>query len=254
MRRNKEQKDDAVSPVVGVMLMLVVTIVIAAVVSAFAGGMGTSQKAAPQASIAVKTGYLSDGNFDISFEHLGGDPILTRDCQFITYLTLQNGTTIKHVQTPSSPLARSESYGQINGNPSYSRGPHLTDPQKYAYPCNPINDVTVMGGWVVPGITNLTAFPEGANYAWFGQAVWLPGDIARTYNNGYTANFLGLIPTTYTGTPPTMENPYPGTNETYQAGIATLKDCVAKNCRLDIKLMHMPSGKYIMDKSIVLQG
>jgi FlaG/FlaF family flagellin (archaellin) len=34
-----EGKEDAVSPVVGVMLMLVVTIIIAAVVSGFAGGL-----------------------------------------------------------------------------------------------------------------------------------------------------------------------------------------------------------------------
>jgi FlaG/FlaF family flagellin (archaellin) len=35
----KSKTEHAVSPVVGVMLMLVVTIIIAAVVSAFAGGM-----------------------------------------------------------------------------------------------------------------------------------------------------------------------------------------------------------------------
>jgi len=38
MTIDRNRKDDAVSPVVGVMLMLVVTIIIAAVVSAFAGG------------------------------------------------------------------------------------------------------------------------------------------------------------------------------------------------------------------------
>ena len=46
-------KEDAVSPVVGVMLMLVVTIIIAAVVSAFAGGMASSQDKVPQASISA---------------------------------------------------------------------------------------------------------------------------------------------------------------------------------------------------------
>ena len=37
MSRSKKNVESAVSPVVGVMLMLVVTIIIAAVVSAFAG-------------------------------------------------------------------------------------------------------------------------------------------------------------------------------------------------------------------------
>lgn len=46
--------EDAVSPVVGVMLMLVVTIIIAAIVSAFAGGMASSQEKVPQASVIAK--------------------------------------------------------------------------------------------------------------------------------------------------------------------------------------------------------
>jgi len=244
MRRNKEHKDDAVSPVVGVMLMLVVTIIIAAVVSGFAGGLASTQEKAPQASIAISTSTLSDGNFDIKFEHQGGDPIRTKECQFITFLTLPNGTVICHVQSATSPLARSEKFAQIGTQPSYSRGPHLTDPQKYAYPCNPIDDVTLGTGWTVQGISSLT---DGENYAWFGKAVWLPGDIARTYNNGFTANFVGLIPTD-------ANNPYPGTDAVYTAGCAQLKDCVAKNCKLEIKLLHVPSGKYIIDKTITLQG
>jgi FlaG/FlaF family flagellin (archaellin) len=237
MRRNKEKKDDAVSPVVGVMLMLVVTIIIAAVVSAFAGGVTSSQAKTPQASIEVSTGYIS-GNFDIKFEHKGGDPILTKECQFITYLTLQNGTVVRHIQTPTSSLARSDT-PTLSDQYTYSRGPHLTDPQKYAYPCNPANDVTLSNGWTVYGYTNTSAFPEGANYAWFGQAVWLPGDIARTYNNGYTANFVGLV-----------SNPMSPTS----AEIALLKECVERNCKLEIKMLHVPSGKYIMDRTIMLQG
>ena len=45
--------DDAVSPVVGVMLMLVVTIIIAALVSSFAGGLGASTEATPTVAFTV---------------------------------------------------------------------------------------------------------------------------------------------------------------------------------------------------------
>ncbi|AGB01959.1 type IV pilin N-terminal domain-containing protein [Methanoregula formicica] len=45
--------NDAVSPVVGVMLMLVVTIIIAAVVSAFAGGFGGAQQITPHATVTA---------------------------------------------------------------------------------------------------------------------------------------------------------------------------------------------------------
>ena len=48
-----KKKEDAVSPVIGVMLMLVVTIVIAAVVAAFAGGLGSDVEMAPTAALDI---------------------------------------------------------------------------------------------------------------------------------------------------------------------------------------------------------
>ena len=51
MRRT--EKEDAVSPVIGVMLMLVVTIIIAAVVAAFAGGLASDTDAADSAIIKL---------------------------------------------------------------------------------------------------------------------------------------------------------------------------------------------------------
>lgn len=62
---------DAVSPVVGVMLMLVVTIIIAAVVSAFAGGLGQSSQKAPQLSIGAE----AHNGQDIIIDFKGGDTI-----------------------------------------------------------------------------------------------------------------------------------------------------------------------------------
>ena len=73
--------ETAVSPVVGVMLMLVVTIIIAAVVSAYAGGMAGGQKNIPQATI--------QGDFSIrdglTILHAGGDPLPTADIQFVIW-------------------------------------------------------------------------------------------------------------------------------------------------------------------------
>ena len=62
---------DAVSPVVGVMLMLVVTIIIAAVVSAFSGGLSSSQAKVPQATIQAS--YSQSGGMTIY--HNGGDAL-----------------------------------------------------------------------------------------------------------------------------------------------------------------------------------
>jgi hypothetical protein len=88
------KRNDAVSPVVGVMLMLVVTIIIAAVVSGFAGGLAGGAQSTPQASI-VATEIVVNEAYDTStvdnmaphpvadkaadiyvvFEHKGGDGI-----------------------------------------------------------------------------------------------------------------------------------------------------------------------------------
>lgn len=76
----KPGSEQAVSPVVGVMLMLVVTIIIAALVSAFAGGMANSQKAAP--SMVLEGTYSQSTGMTIS--HAGGDPIALSKVQFRT--------------------------------------------------------------------------------------------------------------------------------------------------------------------------
>ncbi|WP_083475329.1 type IV pilin N-terminal domain-containing protein [Methanogenium cariaci] len=61
-------REEAVSPVVGVMLMLVVTIIIAAVVSSFSGSLANSNDAALKVSISVNLNEQY-----MSFEHLGGE-------------------------------------------------------------------------------------------------------------------------------------------------------------------------------------
>ena len=90
-----KERESAVSPVVGVMLMLVVTIIIAATVSAFAGGLvGTADKT-PQATLDVKATIYHDAMGDyvaMSFTHLGGDPIDTSKTKIVT---LWNNRTTK---------------------------------------------------------------------------------------------------------------------------------------------------------------
>jgi len=65
----------AVSPVIGVMLMLVVAIILAAVVSSYAGSLAEGEKKAPQASFDVKFSQ-SDG---LRVIHAGGDVLQGKD-------------------------------------------------------------------------------------------------------------------------------------------------------------------------------
>ncbi|MFA5221365.1 MAG: type IV pilin [Methanoregula sp.] len=73
---NVPRNDHAVSPVVGVMLMLVVVIIIAAIVSGFAGSLVNSNNKVPQATI---TGTYSQSANILMMYHAGGDELATQN-------------------------------------------------------------------------------------------------------------------------------------------------------------------------------
>ncbi len=68
-----EKNEEAVSPVIGVILMVAITVILAAVIAAFVFGMGTPTKA-PQASLKFSIDSATD---TMSMTHGGGDPIVT---------------------------------------------------------------------------------------------------------------------------------------------------------------------------------
>ena len=72
--------NEAVSPVVGVMLMLVVTLIIAAIVSGFAGSLTHSVSSTPQAVITAEYSQ-ADG---MIITHSGGDSIPLGQVKFAT--------------------------------------------------------------------------------------------------------------------------------------------------------------------------
>jgi flagellin-like protein len=81
-------KDSAVSPVVGVMLMLAVTVMIAAIASAFAGGFSDTTEKSPQSSLRVTTNFdkIHIGSTDyyrVYFDHTGGDPFSLGSVQVV---------------------------------------------------------------------------------------------------------------------------------------------------------------------------
>lgn len=126
-QKRRQRKDDAVSPVIGVMLMLVVTIVIAGLVAAFAGGLFTTVDTPPQVTFKVdsilngfpdtdKTNAQPDGdskiNNGIQFRHAGGDTLYLNDITIqlktdselmsFNFATEQNASTRASYQTLKS--------------------------------------------------------------------------------------------------------------------------------------------------------
>ncbi|WP_135612807.1 type IV pilin [Methanococcoides sp. AM1] len=69
MNRN----EDAVSPVIGVILMVAITVILAAVIAAFVFGMGPSEMA-PQSSVRASA-EVDNSTSVVLIEHQGGDEI-----------------------------------------------------------------------------------------------------------------------------------------------------------------------------------
>ncbi|MBP2134026.1 FlaG/FlaF family flagellin (archaellin) [Methanomicrobium sp. W14] len=96
---SKINEDSAVSPVVGVMLMLVVTIIVAAVVSGFTGNMVSGTSKAPQLSMdaeVINSGYWQSSYFKA--EVTGVDEAIdTADLKLVTSWSkkLLNGSALE---------------------------------------------------------------------------------------------------------------------------------------------------------------
>lgn len=210
MFRKKIENLEAVSPVVGVMLMLVVTIIIAAVVSGFAGGLVGNTQTAPQAAIDVRIGYgdvgMGSNGYNMEFELLSGDSMPTKDLAIITYYTNNSGKTFHHEQTATSEATH---FVTKYGSEYYIPTPFLNDMRDgYAY-----------------------ATPS----KWFGNFTWKTGDIMDTggsYSEAGLAQMLGISE---------PDSPYEIGDPDFGTGSV-----------VDVKIMHIPSGKYIYDKEVVV--
>jgi flagellin-like protein len=64
--------EEAVSPVIGVILMVAITVILAAVIAAFVFGLGGQQAQAPTASI-VAANNPDTPTVDLKIQHKGGD-------------------------------------------------------------------------------------------------------------------------------------------------------------------------------------
>jgi archaeal type IV pilus assembly protein PilA len=95
------QKNTAVSPVIGVLLMLTLTLIIAAIVNSYAGGLINTEPKAPSATIQVT--YSQTNGMEI--RHVSGDPIPT--------------SIIKLMVVPSETFGRNASRYSSEINKSY---------------------------------------------------------------------------------------------------------------------------------------
>lgn len=75
------KSEDAVSPVIGTILMVAVTVLIAAAVASFVYGFGSTESKGPTASIRVEPVLETLGVMDMKIKHGGGDRLVSGDWQ-----------------------------------------------------------------------------------------------------------------------------------------------------------------------------
>lgn len=235
MKKRTKQNESAVSPVIGVMLMLVVTIIIAAVVSAFAGGLVATKEKAPQVSLETHitlTGGMV-GNPTMTIKDLGGDPINTKYVKIVT--SWANSTGIYHIQSTLAPTysATPEQYIEYPTSPytgyaNYSLSSLNVYQQAYG---EYYNEPYLVTPGILPAYTG-DATNETA--LWFGNYVMQPGDVIKADGN---LNYGG-----------SGANVWTNKEIIKDINLLTVNDVV------NVKLIDLKSGMTFYDKDINVEA
>jgi len=99
-------EDDAVSPVIGVILMVAITVILAAVIASFVLGLGDqAQQATPQASFSFD---YSESDSNLKITHDGGDSILSDELYVRGTAGGNSNTGVWHNLPSSSPGSGSD--------------------------------------------------------------------------------------------------------------------------------------------------
>lgn len=239
MFRKKIENSDAVSPVVGVMLMLVVTIIIAAVVSGFAGGLAGNTQTAPNAVFDVEIKSLANAGAmapwgsgyytpTMTIEEISGESIPTKDLSITLMYTNNSGSIF-------SGSLNSEAY--VTGESGFASF-GLNQACGVLY----INDQT--------RFTDSTIVDKGgASSAWFGNtsAILMPGDILTT-----AAGFCGNCKDNAG-----PNDPHNNPSMNYLLGCDVLKQRevggFGTGSVVNVKIMHTPSGKVVYSKDVIVK-
>lgn len=111
-------EEDAVSPVIGVILMVAITVILAAVIAAFVFGMGPPEQA-PQASIRGSAATVGTDNV-LKLEHQGGEALTMTDAK--TKLTV-DGSAITLSLGSDSQFDAGEALYLYNDSDAYYLSP-----------------------------------------------------------------------------------------------------------------------------------
>ncbi|WP_202319113.1 type IV pilin [Archaeoglobus neptunius] len=220
----------AVSPVVGVMLMLVVTVVLAAVVSSYGSGISGDMKSkAPTATFKVRVardvpsgmpGYVVSY---VEIKQTGGDPIPTDQLKIVTINPDAYGSKkIMEVLPKSGNTHYYTNWGGWKNGTS----PYLNDVSKGYFGNNPAVD---FGNYTIASGLTMTA----DWYNNYPQAKWNATLGSYELNKAIDANAGNVT-----------------------GFCAMFADCwnVTPGHFVTVKIVHTPTGSVIWQKDIMVEG
>ena len=216
------RNEHGVSPVVGVMLMLSVTVIIAAIVSAAAGGLSGTEKKAPSSILEVhfydNRSYGTFAAHAMTIEHVSGNPLQTKDLSISTYFRNQSGHMIKGYLSGEKYVAGDAAWTQFD--PGTNCGVLFINDKDRPGFGSPLRSTT--------GYLN-----------WFGNAsaVLRAGDILVT-----PAQFCG----------PATPNKNPGLNNILNFDTSDPDNGYRAGSVIAVRIVHVPSGQVIFDKDVVV--
>lgn len=256
MVNKKYINESAVSPVVGVMLMLVVTIIIAAVVSGFAGSLVSGEQKAPSASFEThiaNTGLYMGSQFLIEVKGVS-EPIPSKSLKLVTSwsTTCKPGSTLTcTVGAPISggnsslPAQTNTHFGTYNYPAPIGFGPGVDKAGYYQMvdPSQHWGNFTLTAGTMIRAypVGPFTSFSCGADAGGYG-----PNTASYKYvsGSGCAGGPTGPVaPTWVTGDADSMQAVLGNGWENLRAG-----DLVT------VKLIHITSGKAIYDTQVAVEG
>ena len=206
------RNEEAVSPVVGVMLMLVVTIIVAAVVSGFASGLGATSQAAPATSLGVTvSAAANDISKYVVIENIGGESIPTKDLRIVSTFTCPDDV-MKTQVTNAGKVVKHTIDGSLE---PIAANDLVTDTGVIDYP------------WVAQITNNDKIVNTRTADRTFGTAVLSPGSsiqFDRSYFMGFDTDAVDVVK---------------------QFGFAGDE-------KVHVTIVHIPSQKAIFDKDVVI--
>ena len=241
----KKKSDDAISPVIGVMLMLVVTVVIAAAVTIFATGVVGDTEPAPVAVLDVEifsTVFGLTGLYgpDLWITHVSGEPVDTKDIELRfswTHKTTQGGKEVEctHYSSYSADGMKKKHPSGVSDGGSVARNQALY--------------VKTKGGEGSYGLDN-----------YFGSVILTPGlklfansdFLAEDWSGGVAKNtgsrFMDAIFDNYRLTATVGSSGSPAKPTT-----GGIMEHLQPGTAVDVMIIHLPSNKAIYDNTVIVQ-